>query len=195
MSDGLRPTLWRTCRVIASETRLRLLWLLFQNDGLCVADLAHRSGISEQNACNQLRALSARGLITPHRKKLNVFYRPDPNPEVADAETLLVALHGCCAAKMPFPTVIRQATAFTHARRIEIACALNGRPASFGALLEQTGISAAALSLHLSKLKDRGFVKLSGGKYRLRTPSNSFGRVLQKIVRSYPVPEKRRVEK
>lgn len=57
----LRPTLWRTCRVLASETRLRLLWTLFENEGLCVADLAHRIGISEQNASNQLRSLYISG--------------------------------------------------------------------------------------------------------------------------------------
>lgn len=182
----LRPTLWRTCRIMASETRLRLLWLLFLEEPLCVADLAKRAGLSEPNASNQLRALSARGLIVSRRKKLKVFYRPEPNTEVEYAGPLLDALRTCCDSGMTFKAVIRQATAFTHARRIVVVYALKGSSASFGELQEKTGISPAALSHHLMKLQARDFVKRINGKYRLHTPGNPFGRVLLRIVRSGP---------
>lgn len=182
--SNLRPTLWRTCRVIACETRLRLLWLLFRGEPLCVADLAKMEGLSEPNASNQLRALSARGLIIPLRKKLKVFYRPEPNTEVEYAEPLLDALRACCDSGTTFKTIIRQATAFTHERRVAIVCALRGSPASFGELQEKTGISPAALSHHLMKLQARDFVKRINGKYRLHTPGNPFGRVLLRIVRA-----------
>lgn len=182
--DNLRPTLWRTCRVIACETRLRLLWFLFEQNNLCISDLAEITGISDQNASNQLRALGARGLIAPHRKSLKVFYRPEPNPAAGDAESLLNALRACHDANMTFKTIIRQATAFTHVRRIVIACALRGSPASFGELQEKTGISPAALSHHLTKLQARDFVKRVDGVYRLHAPGNPFGRELLRIVRS-----------
>ncbi len=178
----LRPTLWRTCRVLASTTRLRLLWALFQNDNLRVSALAPLAGISEQNASNQLRALNARGLITPYRKGLMVFYRPEPNLEVEHAQTLLDALRECCEKNMPLPSVIRQATAFTHMRRIAIVRALAEGPASAGALHEKTGIPAGCLAHHLRKLEARGFVRRGYGVYYQNSPGNPFGRVLKKVA-------------
>jgi len=101
----LRPTLWRTCRAIASETRLRLFWEIFRGKDLSVSMLAHRVGISEQNASNQLRVLNARALITPYRKGMKVFYRAEANREVEYAEELLEALRNCCAKKGLFTEV------------------------------------------------------------------------------------------
>lgn len=180
----LRPTLWRTCRVIAGKTRLQLLWLLFQNENQCVAVLADAVGISPQNASTQLRALSARGLISPHRKNLKVFYRPEVNEDVAHAGTLLTALRKCAEEGMSHEVVIHQATALTHLRRIIILRALDERKRSFDELQKETGISSSALSYHLAKLETRGFVKDVYGTYRLNHPGNSFGRVLLKVARS-----------
>jgi DNA-binding transcriptional ArsR family regulator len=168
--------------VIACKTRLNLLWLLFENEGLCVLDLAQRAGISEKTASSQLRALNARGLITPYRQGLKVFYHPEVNTEVEHAETLLNGLRDCCIHQMPFDTVMRQATAFTHARRIQLVQALKGTPSTFGDLQKKSGIPVPSLSHHLAKLEARGFIKRIYGTYRLNTPGNSFGRVLLQIV-------------
>ena len=178
----LRPTLWRTCRVIASETRLRLLWLLFEQEARCVADLAEEVGISCHNASTQLRALSARGLIAPHRTKLKVFYSPEVNEAVAHASVLLNALRRCAKEGMPLEAVIQQATAFTHVRRIVLVRALNKHPLSFGDLQEKTGISSPALSKHVSKLESRGFLALVRGGYHLSPPKSRFGRVLLEVA-------------
>ncbi len=180
----LRPTLWRTCRVIAAKTRLQLLWRLFQNENQCVAELAEAVGVSPQNASTQLRALSARGLISPHRKNLKVVYHPEVNDEVAHAGTLLEALRKCAENGMSYETVIRQATALTHLRRILIVRALDERRQPFDELQKTTGISSTALSQHLAKLESRGFVKNMYGEYRLGRPGNSFGRVLLQVARS-----------
>jgi len=180
----LRPTLWRTCRVIASKTRLQLLWLLFQHDDLCVSALAERVGLSDPNASIQLRALSARGLITPQRKGLQIFYRPEVNINVEHAETLLAALHECQKRNMGLETVIRQATAFTHAWRIKIVRTLDESHQTYSQLLESTEIPAPSLSYHLAKLTDRGFIKNKSGGYRLHDPNNFLGRVLMSIARS-----------
>ncbi len=180
----LRPTLWRTCRVIACETRLQLLGLLFENEGQCVADLAGAVGVSPQNASIQLRALSARGLISPHREKLKVLYRPEVNDDVAHARTILEALRACAEAGMSHETVIRQATAFTHLRRIILVRALDGKRQKFEELQNATGISPSALSQHLAKLEARNFVKNRDGIYCLTHPSNSFGRILLKVART-----------
>ncbi len=180
----LRPTLWRTCRVIACETRLQLLWLLFENEERCVSDLAASVGVSPQNASVQLRTLSSRGLISPHRKNLKVFYRPEVNDDVSHAGTILKALRKCAEDGMSHEVIIRQATALTHLRRIILVRALDGKHQKFEELQAATGISPTALSQHLAKLEARGFVKNRYGEYRLTHPGNSFGRVLLKVARS-----------
>ncbi len=178
----LRPTLWRTCRVIASETRLKLLWQLFETGELCVQELVERTGISRPNASNQLRALNARGLITPRREDMRVIYRAEANTEIGFAEPLLTTLRTCFDCSMTFKTIIQQATAFTHERRIEIVRALDGKKLQFHELLEATALSSAALSRHLRKLEDRGIVRGIGGQYRLSRTGNPLGRTLVKIV-------------
>ena len=179
----LAPTLWRTCRIIANETRLQLLWEIFNEEELCVSQLVEKTGITRPNASNQLRALSARGLITSRRKKLYVFYRAEANAEIAYAPLLLSALKKCHRQSMPFDMVIRQATALTHERRIEIVRALNGHFMPFNRLRDRTRISAPALSRHLEKLEARGFIRGSDDCYRLIQPENSLGRTLLEIVR------------
>ena len=179
----LRPTLWRTCRVIASETRLKFLWHIFAEGELPVNQLVQRTGATRPNASNQLRALSARGLITYRREKNTVIYRAEANNGVDFAPNLLEALRQCHERSMPFKTVIRQATAFTHERRIEIVRALNGRKLSFGGLQKLTVMSPAALSRHLEKLKTRGFIKRTDGLYRIVRPGNPLGRTLVDLAR------------
>ena len=178
----LRPTLWRTCRVLASETRLQLLWHLFREGELCVGQLAQRTGTSTPNASNQLRALSARGLISPRREKMNVIYRAEANSEVDFAPGLLKALRACHERSMTFKTAIRQSTAFTHERRIEIVIVLHGKSLTFGELRDATNISPTALSRHLAKLEVRRFAKRIDGMYRLSQPGNPLGRELIKIA-------------
>lgn len=178
----LRPTLWRTCRVLANETRLRLLWHLFDEGELCVGQLAVRTGMSRPNASNQLRALNARGLIIPRREKMKVIYRPEANRGIDFAPGLLEALRVCSQRSIPFGALVRQATAFTHERRIEIVRTLNGKRLPFGGLRTATGISPAALSRHLEKLEARRFVRRGDGLYRLGRPGNPLGSELLRIA-------------
>ncbi|MEN7973663.1 MAG: metalloregulator ArsR/SmtB family transcription factor, partial [Verrucomicrobiota bacterium] len=154
----LRPTLWRTCRVLASETRLDLLQHLFGQGELCVSELAALTGISPHNASTQLRALNARGLVTSRRENQKVIYRAEANKELDDAPALLKAVRDAFAKKTPRRTVFHLCTGFTHERRIELARVLSAAPRTFGELRGCTGISGSALALHLEKLSARGFV-------------------------------------
>lgn len=180
----LRPTLWRTCRVIANETRLQLLWEIFKNNELCVAELADLAGTTHHNASTQLRSLNARGLLIPTRKQQKLFYRPEANEDVAHAEELLQALRRCYQQSVPFKQIIRQSTAFTHSRRIEIARELSGAQKTFTNLLDSTGMKPPSLSRHLEKLKARGFIEQGDKLYKLRSPRHDFGRTLLRIARS-----------
>jgi DNA-binding HxlR family transcriptional regulator len=180
--NKFRPTLWRTCRVIANSTRLSLLNELFKVGELHVADLARRIGTSDHNATTQLRALNARGLILSRRQKMRVIYRAEANREVDSAIKLLKALNVSFQQSLPKETVIRMATAFTHERRIEIVRALDGSKKTFYELRETTGMSAPSLSRHIRKLETRGFVIRTSERYCLARPENCLGRTLLKLA-------------
>ena len=182
--NTLKPTLWRTCRVIANETRLRLLWALFAQTELCVSDAAKRVEMGNAQASLQLRALNARGLISSRREKMKVFYRPAANDGVIAAPELLEGLRQCYDRGMTHRAVIRQATAFTHQRRIELVKALEETSMDWDELIEKTGMSSSSIYLHLDKLIRRGFVAKKGARYRLSCPRNRFGALLLRIALS-----------
>ena len=178
----LQPFFWKSCRVIACETRLQLLWQIFEAEELTVTELRFLVGISQPNASNQLRSLSECGLIISRRNEMSVIYRAEANEVIKFAEELLKALHRFYARSEPFAEIIHQATAFTHQRRIEIARVLHKNPLGFQALLDKTGMSAPALSRHLNKLERRGFVKRTGKRISLGRPGNALGRTLMTLV-------------
>ena len=178
----LRPTLWRTCRVIANTTRLRLLWAIFQEEGLCVDELASVTGTSRENATIQLRALNARGLIAPVRRGRKVIYQDEANPGVDGAEEILAALRQCCKKNIPIKEVFQQATAFTHSRRIALMKTIYYAPGDFDEIMEASGMSYPALRWNLSKLEARGFVKYRGGRYEAVCPKNPMGKCLMRLV-------------
>lgn len=176
------PALWRSCRVIACETRLKLLWCIFEKGELSVTQVRLLTGLSQPRASVQLKVLSERGLIISRREDMRVIYRAEANHAVAFAPELLDALKGCFDRLMSFKTIIRQATAFTHERRIEIVRVLRGKSLSFSQLLSVTGMSSSALSNHLDKLGRRGVVTRREGLYRMGATGNSLGRVLLKLA-------------
>jgi DNA-binding transcriptional ArsR family regulator len=181
----LHPTLWRTCRVLANEQRLKLLYALFEKGEQCVFELAEKTGMSESQASIHLRALNSRGLILQRRSRMRVLYHAEANQEVESAPRLLDALHTCYHQKIPIPSLIRQATAFTHPRRIEIIQCIPQSGATKDRLSEKTKISLPALSRHLKKLKMRGFVTGGNNQYSKAVPEDAFS---QAILRSISSP-------
>ena len=178
----LRPTLWRTCRVLANENRLDLLRELLAGKDRTVAALASRTGMSEQLASVHLRAIGARGLITARPNGRWLYYSATPNPLVDHAEILIDTLRKCCMAKMDNEQIIHCATAFTHQRRIEIVKGLHHKAMPFGELVFATQISAPALHRHLGKLLDREMLEHNGKLYRINTPANPLGETLLKLA-------------
>ena len=179
----LPPELWKSCRAVACETRLKLLWHIFEQGELYVNEARLLVGLSQPGASAQLRGLSDRGFLISRREDMRVIYRAEANSAVAFSVEILDALRACYEQSVSFKTIIRLATGFTHQRRIEIVRALNGRSLSFQELWSATGMSTAALSRHLDKLKRRGFVKESGGVYRTGASGNALGRTLMKLAR------------
>lgn len=178
----LEPTLWRTCRVLANEKRLALLFELFARKECCVIELAKAVDISESKASLHLRALSARGLIYQRRRNMLLLCSPKANEGIDAAPLLLNALKMCCRENLSIQTLKKQATAFTHARRIEIMQTICRQGSTKDQLHEQTGISFSALTRHLKKLAVRGFILPGRNLYHRAIPPDPLSRTLFKIV-------------
>lgn len=62
-------------KVLANDTRLRILHALVRADELCVTRLADDVGMKPQAVSNQLQRLSSLGIIQSRRAGVNVHYR------------------------------------------------------------------------------------------------------------------------
>jgi ArsR family transcriptional regulator, lead/cadmium/zinc/bismuth-responsive transcriptional repressor len=62
-------------KVLANDTRLRLLHALIRADELCVTDLAASVGMKPQAVSNQLQRLSDLGILAARRDGNSVYYR------------------------------------------------------------------------------------------------------------------------
>lgn len=62
-------------KVLANNTRLRLLHALVRADELCVTDLAASVGMKPQAVSNQLQRLSELGILASRRDGNNIHYR------------------------------------------------------------------------------------------------------------------------
>lgn len=62
-------------KVLASDTRLRLIHALVRAGELCVTDLATATGMSTQALSNQLQRLVAHGILGSRRDGNNVYYQ------------------------------------------------------------------------------------------------------------------------
>ena len=61
-------------KVLANDTRLRLLHALVRADELCVTDLAASLGMKPQAVSNQLQRLSDLGILASRRDGNNIYY-------------------------------------------------------------------------------------------------------------------------
>lgn len=62
-------------KVLANDTRLRLLHALVRAEELCVTELAESVGMKPQAVSNQLQRLSDLGILAARRDGNNVYYR------------------------------------------------------------------------------------------------------------------------
>jgi DNA-binding transcriptional ArsR family regulator len=181
---SLRPTLWRTCRVLANSTRLNLLRELTANGEKTVSSLALKFNLSEQLSSTHLRSLNARGLITAKPEGKWLFYSVQANPNVDHASEILNVIQDCFQRELTNDEIIHCATGFTHSRRIQIITCLGRKHMTFQELSISTQISTPALHRHLQKLISRKFVELNERKYFLKPSDNLLGELLLKLALS-----------
>ena len=170
--------------MLANRHRLELLYSLFEKDHQSVHELASKTEIRPEHASIHLRLLNSRGLIRQYRRGLRLLCCTEANDEVDAAPLLLEALRKCPKQNISIDLVYRQATAFTHARRIEIMQKLIPLGASKDTLHDQTTISYSALTRHLNKLSARGFVSAEWNFYRPECPPDPLSNALFNIIKS-----------
>ena len=156
----LAPTLWRTCRVLANDVRLRCLVTVLDQPAVPVGDIAKVVGISACLASLYLRQIQARGLIRAQRLGSLVRYAALADPAVKHAAPLLATLQQVALRRAPGRAdAIRILTGFTHPRRLIILSVIDRRgPQTADDLAHATGISHQALARHLHKLMVRGLL-------------------------------------
>ena len=154
----LHPTLWRTCRILAGNTRLRLLRNVVREPGLTVSRLAESTGIKRSRASQELRRLQSRGLIQARRKSGYVRYVPVSDPLVGTAKPLLEALKTSFLENPPTPdeVLIATATALSDPRRLAILSELLKGPSQVDEIRAAVQIPAISLRRHLRRLNELG---------------------------------------
>jgi DNA-binding transcriptional ArsR family regulator len=83
----------QTFKILANETRLRLLHALIRSAELCVNDLADAIGMKPQAVSNQLQRMVDCGIVGSRRSGNNIYYKiVDPCvPELLDRALCLIA--------------------------------------------------------------------------------------------------------
>jgi DNA-binding transcriptional ArsR family regulator len=82
-----------TFKVLASETRLRLLHALERSGELRVSELAAAVGMAPQAVSNQLQRMADRGIVAARREGSSIIYR------VADPCVTALLELGLCLAE------------------------------------------------------------------------------------------------
>lgn len=62
-------------KVLANDTRLRLLHALIRSEEICLSDLARKIGMKPQAVSNQIQRLADLGVVSSRRVGNHVFYR------------------------------------------------------------------------------------------------------------------------
>jgi DNA-binding transcriptional ArsR family regulator len=173
---ALKPTLWRTCRVLANHTRLQLFASLIRRQRQSVTELAEQLKLTVPVASQSLRALESRGLLEVRRIRRRVEYRIPDAADAAELAALIATLRKTVRGGEPaFEQIMKAATGFTHPARIAIVRALNDGEKNFAEIQFVTRLSAPALSRHLGKLIRRGFIRADDVRHCFAVSQNTEG--------------------
>jgi DNA-binding transcriptional ArsR family regulator len=181
---ALNPTLWRTCRMLAGATRVKLLRELHGRSGRTVTELAQAAGVGISDASQELRRIQSRGFLRADRRGPYVRYRLGADPQVASAAPLLRALRTALAQTRaaPVPEIIRIAQGLAHPRRIAIARALRRAPRRPGQLRAELGLATSSARPHLARLVESGLVKRRGDWLVLEPTAHPLAKALARLL-------------
>ena len=177
----LTPTLWRTSRVLAGETRLDLLQRILAGTQVGVSDLARAANVSEPRASQELRRLQARGLVQAVREGRFVTYRPVPDPKVPSAKPILAAAKAALGRR-PLEENIRVAQAFGHDRRLRIVRELMKGARGATELAVGAGMPELALFRHLRVLKEGDVVRQTKTGWELAANTHPLAKAMMGLL-------------
>lgn len=180
----LNPTLWRTCRVLAGHTRIRLMRELLAHPHHYVSLLAQAAGIGESAASQELRRLQSRGLLRRHQAGGRVYFWPIPDPQVASAAPLLAALIETLSHHPADQdaALCRLAMGLGHERRIHMARILASGPTTSIELQRKTGIPRDSLQRHLQRMQEAGLLQVARNRITLVWPRHPLARALSRLI-------------
>lgn len=170
-SIKLNPTLWRTCRVLMNDVRLRLLWAVVSNaDRLNVTAIARLLGIPQPVATNGLRALQSRGLIGVRRERYSVYYNLSEDRSLPAATRLRDAFVEYFGSR-ELPSdwtgeIMVRLKAFTHFNRLAMLRRLAQGDATKADLEKAAGVVVKTVEHHLHCLSRAGLVAGRSGNDR-----------------------------
>lgn len=183
MDNNYHPTLWRTCRVLANENRLKCLREVIQNPGSCVEDIAVAVSCPANFTSMQLRALQARGLMTAYRQSRWVRYTPKADPHVPSATPILNVFIEIFQTDHDLTEIIKELTAYTHPRRLQIIKTLHQHKSLDSvSLAAMCSISLPAVVRHIRKLNKRYLIDCADDKITLLPGPTPLHRTLQKLI-------------
>ena len=182
--QNLNPTLWRTCRMLAGLTRIKLLRQLHDHPGQNIAMLADALGISRPYASQEMRRIQSRGLLRPTHRGASLVYHPCADPQVSTAAPLLKAVQNALDSLPPRRDgeMAAIAAGLAHERRIAMAKALRQRPKTSAQLLAEIPMAPCSLYLHLHALIASGFAAKDKTTISFKSPAHPLARALVKLL-------------
>ena len=186
---GLKPTLWRTYRVLANADRLRLFKAVIENSGnLSVRDYAKLQGLAEDVASVYLRQMNARGLLGVERSYIKVFYNLNRDRSLPKSVELQEALKAYLTGNLADgweDELVRIFKAFTHFNRLAMIIRLAEGPATLHELNRAAGIVVKSSYHHLRFLCGAGLINIKRewhhpDIYSLNPPTQPIAKLLLK---------------
>jgi predicted transcriptional regulator len=157
----LSPTLWRTCRMLAGKTRIRLLRHIEEHPGQSVSERAKALDIGISDASQELRRIQSRGLLQVENRGARVIYRLGADPLVYSAAPILQALRTALSHRHAEADEQIRAIAkgLGHRKRIALIQSLRNSPKNSYALHQDLQIPYGSLHLHLQALLESGLIQ------------------------------------
>jgi len=174
---------WKTCRILANKTRLRILRWLLRETELCEFEIARFLDLTRPSASRHIRLLSESGLIkTRPRSKWLLCSLNDSKPKDPLHDVQEILFKNLTSGEKQIDKIYRSATAFTHERRCCIIRLLQNKSLPIEEIVSTADISEVALHRHLKKLINRGLVAERNDTYHFVHPSDPLTNALVNMV-------------
>jgi ArsR family transcriptional regulator len=109
-------------KALADEARLKIIWLLFHHDELCVCDVMAALGITQSKASRHLATLKHAGLVTDRKDGLWSHYALRPVEDDL-AKTHLALLRRSLADRADAASLLKTLQRWLDGKKPGMACA------------------------------------------------------------------------